>query len=169
MAVRKDAVAAAFFQGYLSATEENEVADALKNSMRSFKKMIKALPRKKIDYAYAEGKWTIRELLQHLIDAERVFAYRALWFARKDPAPLPGFDENNWATHAKATNKKWKDLVMEFELVHQSTEMMFESFDDEQLLSSGIASDHPINVIALGFIAAGHLQHHINIIYERYL
>ncbi len=115
MATRKDAVAAEFFQGYISKAGEDDLLAALQSSTRAFKKLVGRLPRKKIDYAYAEGKWTIRELLQHIIDAERVFTYRALWFSRKDPSALPGFDENGWASHASATKRKWKDMVSEFQ------------------------------------------------------
>lgn len=169
MPTKKDCIAAEFYQPYINLVKEENVSKAIKKSGAQIKKFLKTIPRKKIDYAYAEGKWTIKEILQHLIDGERVFAYRAVTFARKDATHLPSFDENTWAQNAKIKNRKWKDLVEEFKTVRKSTELLFESFDDEQLLSTGTASNKTINVLAIGFICAGHPEHHIKIIKERYL
>ncbi|MBS1667094.1 MAG: DinB family protein [Bacteroidetes bacterium] len=169
MVTKDQSIAAEFYQTYIQAAKEQEPLKSLKKNSKDFKDFIKKIPAKKHNYAYAEGKWTIKELIQHLIDTERVFAYRALRFARKDATPLASFDENAWAANAKVGDRKWDDLIKEFRAVRKSTEMMFESFDDEALLSSGTASNHPINVVALGFIAAGHVAHHCRIIKERYL
>jgi hypothetical protein len=169
MLTKKDAIAAEFYQRYLNAVTEKDVIKALKKNTRDFKKFLEKIPKKKIDFAYADGKWSIRQLLQHIIDAERVFAYRALSFSRKDPALLPGFDENDWATNAPATNRKWDDLVTEFTAVRKSNEFLFSSFNEDQLLSVGTASNNNINPLALGFICAGHAIHHMKIIKERYL
>ena len=89
--------------------------------------------------------------------------------ARLDATPLPGFDENQWAVSANKIQRKWDDLLEEFKMVRASTEMLFEPLGDEELLFTGTASNHPINTLALGYVIAGHLQHHIDIIYERYL
>src|SRR5215470_19246588 len=110
MITRKDVSVPQFYQGYLNSVKEDDLMDALNQNTRQFRKLLKQIPHKKINYAYAEGKWTIKELLQHIIDAERVFVYRALTFARHDPAALPGFDENTWAVTAKAPKRKWNDL-----------------------------------------------------------
>jgi hypothetical protein len=171
MVTRDEVVAAEFYQRYIQATTEKEVIKALKKNTRAAKKFLKGLPRKKIDFAYAEGKWTIKELLQHVIDAERVFCYRALRFARKDTTPLAGFDENNWAAvvNPRAAERSWEGLLDEFKALRKSTELLFESFGEEELRAVGTASGHPINTLALGFITAGHLAHHINVIKERYL
>ena len=169
MVSKKDAVAAEFYQKYINAVKEKNVMQALQKTSADFKKLLEEIPRKKMDYAYAEGKWTIKELLQHIIDAERVFVYRALRFARKDSTPLASFDQNSWAANAQTNNRKWNELVKEFKALRKSTEILFESFNDDQLLSTGTASNNNINVVALGFIAAGHVAHHINIIKERYL
>ena len=142
---------------------------SLSKNSRQFKKFLEEVPKKKIDFAYAPGKWTIKELLQHIIDAERVFTYRALRFARKDATPLSGFDENSWAANANATVRDWKTLVGEFKAVRKSTQYLYGSFSDDQLKSAGEASGHQINVLALGFITAGHVAHHMKIIKERYL
>jgi hypothetical protein len=169
MLTKKDAIAAEFFQKYINTTKEKDVIKAIKKNSQEFDRLLKKIPQKKIDYAYAEGKWTIKELLQHIIDAERVFVYRALRFSRKDATPLASFDENNWAINSRAAERKWNDLVKEFRSLRKSTELLFESFNNEQLLSKGTASNHEINVLALGFVTAGHVAHHQNIIRERYL
>jgi len=169
MTTRKDSLAAEYCQHYINSAKDDEVLKALKKNTKDLKKFLDKIPRKKINYAYSEGKWTIKEILRHVIDAERVFAYRALTFARKDDTSLPGFDENNWALNAQTIRRNWNDLVDEFKAVRKSTELLFASFNDDQLLSNGTAGNNAINVIALGFIIAGHTQHHINIIKERYL
>jgi hypothetical protein len=169
MVNKKNIIAPEFPLRYINLVKENDVLKAIKKNTQRFKKFINQIPKKKINYAYAEGKWTIKEMLRHIIDSERVFAYRALSFSRKDPNALPGFDENNWGLHAQTINRKWNNLEDEFKALRKSTELLFESFSEEQLLSEGTASNYQINVIALGFVIAGHTEHHINIIKERYL
>ena len=149
--------------------DDGLVLKHLHDNFIAIKALILSLPDEKLNYRYAENKWTIKELLQHIIDAERVFSYRALTFARKDSTPLPGFDENNWAANAQTTSRKWNDLVKEFRALRKSTESLFEAFDENQLLSKGTASEKEINTLALGYICSGHVAHHINIIKERYL
>lgn len=169
MVTRKDAVAADFFQRYLQEAKSEDLIKALKLNSKSFSGLLSKIPKKKIDFAYAKGKWTVKEMLQHIIDTERVFCYRALRFARKDTTPLAGFDENSWASQAKVDKRKWEDLVKEFKALRKSTELLYSSLDRDQLLSEGTASNHTINVAALGFITAGHVEHHIKILKERYL
>ena len=98
---RKEIQAPQFYQGYINSVKEDDLMEALTKNSRQFRKFLKQIPGKKINYAYAEGKWTVKELLQHIVDAERVFVYRALSFARKDSAPLPSFDENVWAIRSE--------------------------------------------------------------------
>ena len=154
---------------YISLTEKDQLRKALKKNTRKFKKTLKNIPEKKRDFAYAEGKWTIRQMLQHIIDAERVFVYRALWFARKDTQPLPGFDENAWADHAPATSRHWDDLVKEFKWLRRSTESLFASLSEEELNATGLSNNNEYSVAAFGYICAGHVAHHIGVINERYL
>ncbi len=156
-------------QNYIRAVKEEDVHKALKKNTRQFSKFLKEIPRKKIDHAYAEGKWTIKEILQHIIDAERVFTYRALSFARKDANPLPGFDENSWAANSGGSKREWDGLVKEFKDVRRATGRLFGSFTDEQLRASGTANGNLVNVLALGFLPVGHVLHHMRIIKERYL
>lgn len=158
-----------FYHGYISKTKGDDVMAALRNSTRELFSLLKSIPPEKHDHRYAEGKWTIKEVVQHMIDAERVFAYRALRFARKDDTPLPGFDENLFAQTAKADRRNWNDLIEEFVALRQASEAMFTSFDDEQLESSGIANEHSNYVLGIGYILAGHVNHHCQVIKERYL
>jgi hypothetical protein len=169
MVNKKDLTVPDFYTTYINAINENDLQEALQTNTRRIRKLLKQIPHKKINYAYAEGKWTIKELLQHIIDAERVFVYRALTFARQDPAQLPGFDENNWAITAKAPKRKWPELIDEFKTLRASTELFFASLDDNQLQHTGTANKNVISVAALGFVCAGHVAHHIRIIKERYL
>jgi hypothetical protein len=169
MITRKDVSVPQFYQGYLNSVKEDDLMDALTKNTRQFRKFLKSIPGKKINYAYAEGKWTVKELLQHIIDAERVFVYRALSFARKDPANLPSFDENVWAITAKAPKRKWNELIDEFKALRAANIAFFASLDEEQLQQTGTANNNVISVVGLGFVCAGHIAHHIRIIRERYL
>ncbi len=169
MLSKNNAVAAEFYANYINCAPDTEVVKSIQKNTKAFRKFLKNIPAKKRNYAYAEGKWTIGELLQHIIDAERVFAYRAITFARKDKTPLPSFDENLWASNAHATTRSWEDSAEEFKAVRKSTESLFASLQEEDLLFTGTASNHPVNALALGYVIAGHVQHHMNIITERYL
>lgn len=121
------------------------------------------------EYAYAEGKWTLKELLQHLIDAERIFVYRALRFARKDKTELAGWDEELYAKHYFSTERNLKSLTDEFETVRKSSVIFFENLNRTQLTETGIANGNEISVETLGKLIVGHNIHHLNIINERYL
>ena len=169
MVQRTDVLIPEAYKGYVAAAGSDDLSTALKKSAKQFRKLCKNLPKKKIDYAYAEGKWTVRELVQHVIDAERVFVSRALWFARRDTTPLPGFDENTWTVTSNASAREWEELIEEFKVLRASTKFFFDSLNDQQLLSNGTANNNQMNVAGLGFVCAGHVCHHINIIKERYL
>jgi len=169
MTGKNDVLAAPFYQNYISKAPDEDVAKAISTNARNFRKLLKRIPKKKIDYAYEEGKWTIREMLQHIIDAERVFSYRATSIARKDATPLPSFDENQWAAHSQASSRKWKEMIEEFRSLRSANEILFSAMSEEQLRSIGVASGKEVNVLALGFIIAGHVEHHMEIIKERYL
>jgi hypothetical protein len=158
-----------FYHGYIRKAKEDDLYSALKNSTKGLFDLLRSIPPDKQDHRYAEGKWTIKEVVQHMLDGERVFTYRALRFARKDDTPLPGFDENLFAQTAKADKRGWNDLVEEFAALRKATEIMFASFDNEQLEQSGVASENSTYVLGIGFIVAGHVNHHCQIIKERYL
>jgi hypothetical protein len=169
MPARSDIVAAESFWTYINLVKGDDPVIALQKNSKSFSKLLKRIPRKKINFSYAEGKWTLKEMLQHIIDAERVFVYRALTFSRKDPAQLPGFDENVWAATSGAVKRKWNDLIDEFLFLRASTEFFFASMDEEQFVQNGTANGNPANALAMAFVCAGHVQHHHNVMLERYL
>jgi uncharacterized damage-inducible protein DinB len=158
-----------FYHNYINQVTEDDLITSFKNQTPRFVDFLKNIPANKIDYAYAAGKWTIKEVLQHIIDGERIFCYRALRFARKDPTPLPGFDENLFAETAKADQRSWNDLVEEFKAVRKATELLFNSFDEEQLNATGLSNNHSNYVLGFGYITVGHCIHHMKVIKERYL
>lgn len=158
-----------FYHTYINQVDGDDLMSVLQKQTKSFLKLLKEIPKDKRSYRYADSKWTIKEVLQHIIDAERIFAYRALCFARKDATALPSFEENDYAANCKAENRKWKDLVNEFEVVRQATIALFDSFDDEQLDTAGTASGKSNYVSGIGFTIAGHANHHANVIKEKYL
>jgi hypothetical protein len=169
MIPKSEIIPAETYQGYLDLVKENDFRDAIGKNTRQFRKLLKSIPRKKIDYAYAEGKWTLREMLQHIIDCERVFAYRALRLSRLDPTPLASFDEQSWGRHAGGSGRRWKDLLDEFKTVREATVYLFDSLTDDQLRFVGEANGRPINAFTIGYLIPGHVAHHIHLIGERYL
>jgi uncharacterized damage-inducible protein DinB len=145
------------------------LVEELEISVHRLVKFVREIPMDKFDYRYAEGKWTIKDILLHLIDSERIFAYRALRFARNDKTELPGFDENSYVDEANANQRSIQDLLTELLVVRQASLTLFKSFSEEQLLCKGIASNNPMSVRALGFIIIGHQNHHQKVFEERYL
>jgi len=158
-----------FFSTYTNKVQEDDVAAAFKNQQELVETFFDSIPKDKEDFAYAPGKWTLKEMLQHIIDTERIFAYRALCIARHEKQSLPGFDENEYASNSHAATRRWESLVAELKLVRKSTEILFDSFSPETLQQSGVSNNNPVSVNALGFITVGHLYHHIEVIRERYL
>lgn len=166
----QDTEYAAFYAPYIAlVNNEWNLVEELEVSVHNFIHFVREIPMDKYDYRYAEGKWTIKEIIQHLIDAERVFAYRALRFARRDTTELPGFDENSYAANVDANWRGLQDLLTEMALVRQCTITLFKSFTADDLIQHGIASGKSVSVRALGFIIIGHQNHHMKIFKERYL
>jgi uncharacterized damage-inducible protein DinB len=158
-----------YFGNYISNVEGDNIAEVVDKYATGVIEFFKNIPLDKVSYRYAEGKWTLKEMLLHLIDTERIFAYRALCIARTDTTPLPGFDENLYAENSKADSRDWNELLTEFELTRKSTDILIKSFDEEQLQQQGITSNSTNTVNAICFAIYGHIVHHINIIKERYL
>lgn len=150
-------------------SEEYTLVEELEISVHRFIKFVQNIPLGKFDYRYAEGKWTIKDIIQHLIDAERIFGYRALRFARNDKTELPGFEENDYVDYANANKRSIQDLLSELAVVRQATLTLFKSFSSEELVRMGIAFNKPMSVRALGFIIIGHQNHHQRVFEERYL
>lgn len=160
---------APYYHKYISNVQGQTVAEIISNHAEELLQFYTSIPDDKGDYAYFPGKWTVKELMQHVIDAERVFSYRALRFARKDTIPLAGFDENSYSVNSFAAERSLASLKDEFAAVRKATDIMLSTFNETQLHQSGIASDHLVTVNALAYIIYGHLLHHKNILEERYL
>ena len=159
----------AFYHGYIVAAEGADPIGAMKAAQTRTNNMITRIPAGRGDHRYAPGKWSIKEVIQHVIDSERIFSYRALRFARNDATELPGFDENRYAPNAEAGRRELAAIVEELNLTRASTLAMFQSFTPEMLLRSGKANRNSISVRALGWVIAGHAEHHMNVIEQRYL
>lgn len=158
-----------FYHNYVKLAPDGNVAEALANNTTTVRSFLKNIPEDKWDYRYAEGKWSIKEMVQHLIDAERIFAYRALCIARGESQSLPGFDENTYAASVNPSNRSKEELLEEFSTVRKSNEILFRSLGEENLTRTGIANNNPISANAIGFITVGHALHHLNVLKERYL
>lgn len=158
-----------WYKNYIIEAGEVDLIEELEISVHRLIRFVREIPMDKFDYRYAEGKWTIKDILQHIIDAERIFSYRALRFARKDQTPLPSFEENDYADIANGSQRSIQDLLTELAVVRQSTISLFKTFDDEALKRIGTASGNPMSVRALGFVIIGHQNHHQNVYQERYL
>lgn len=158
-----------FYQTYINKAQNVELKQGLRESFAYVFEFLNAIPEHKLEFRYAENKWTIKEVIQHVIDAERIFSYRALRIARQDQTPLPGFEENNYVPASFANNRSRAELLADYKAVRQATLSLFDSFTNDMLLQKGTASNSPISVRALGFITIGHENHHCQIIKERYL
>ena len=158
-----------YFKNYVDQVPDEDLLTGFQNQSAVVKEFLNSITEAKSNYAYDTGKWTIKEVLQHMIDTERIFNYRALAIARKETVSLPGFDENLYAENSNANRRTWQNLVEEFLSVRSSTKFLYKSFTDEALAASGISNNNPVTVISLGFITLGHIYHHKKVIQERYL
>jgi uncharacterized damage-inducible protein DinB len=160
----------AFFDTYVRLVDAASVREAtLKYKAEIVAFFQTKIPTEKISFRYAEGKWNLKEVLQHVIDTERIFAYRILRISRGDKTPLPGFDEKAFAAESEADLRTWESLLEEFEAVRKSTDLLLQSLSEEQLNQTGTTNGNPVTAKAIGFIVYGHILHHINIVKQRYL
>lgn len=158
-----------FYQGYVRKLSEGSVVQNLRASGEFLIDLFSAMTEEEGEYAYAPGKWTAKEVLLHITDSERIFAYRALRFARNDKTDLPGFEQNDYVPQSRANDRDIHSLITEFLTVRVATTSLFESFDKDVLQRIGTANGYPVSVEALGYIISGHCVHHADIIKERYL
>lgn len=161
----------AFFDNYISKVSEHDVIEALEKNHILFKQILEAIPEEKGAYAYAAGKWTVKQVINHLSDAERVFSYRALRFARRDPLQVLPFEEDDYAAASagEVANRSLKDTVQEFDYVRLATRSLFKGLSAESLNSSGQTAGGKATVLSLGFIICGHANHHLQVLNEKYL
>lgn len=158
-----------YFDRYINLVPEDDLQTAFENQLPVITDFFNSITEEKSMHAYAPGKWTIKELLQHMTDTERIFAFRSLCFARKEAQSLPGFDEDTYAANSNANTRSWAELVKEFLLVRATTAILFASFSEEALHHSGTANNNPATALSMGFTAIGHVYHHKKIMEERYL
>lgn len=160
---------APFYKGYVELVGEDDVLEKLSSNRKKTYYFFLSLPAEKADYAYADGKWTVKEVLGHLIDTERIMCYRLLRFSRADHHPLAGFNENFYASRANFKTRSLEDLADEFSALRKANLYVYQNLSDEQLKRKGKASNAVVSVKALLYIIAGHELHHLKIIKERYL
>ncbi|MGZ5287135.1 MAG: DinB family protein, partial [Flavisolibacter sp.] len=139
-----------FYHKYIAKVTANEMDEAFQIHQKELVTTLNSLPEDKWDFRYAEGKWSIREMVQHMIDTERIFCYRALCFARRDPNPLPGFDENQYVESSKGDQRSTRELIEEMQVVQKASALLFASFTPEMLEQSGVANGNSIYVKAIG-------------------
>lgn len=159
----------AFYRGYVEHVQGVDMVEAMRTAGHRMHALLHDAPPGLGDHRYAPGKWSVKEVLQHVIDAERIFAYRALRFARNDASELPGFDEDAYTPAAEAMRRPLSALLEEHDAVRASSILLFSSFSPDMLLRSGIANQRRISVRAIGWTIAGHADHHARVITDRYL
>lgn len=157
-----------FYDTYISLTKGDNVLSLLGQSIKSLEAFLYTLREEKADFAYAEGKWTVKNVLQHCIDTERIFAYRALAHARGEQQSLPGFEQNDYADAASVKHRTLLSLVEEFLWVRRTTLLLFESFTPEDMSRTGTVNKNPVKTFCWGFIIEGHWLHHQQILKARY-
>jgi uncharacterized damage-inducible protein DinB len=162
---------APYFEQYIKLvySEDTSILESLMSSQKEFESLLRNIPKEKHNFSYAEGKWTLKEVIQHIIDTERIFCYRALCFARNDKTSLPGYDQDVFVVNDNANDRNYYDLLDEMEVLRKSTIHLYKSFSEEALLRIGVASDEKMSVRALGYLFSGHQIHHLNVVKERYL
>jgi len=157
------------FKPYIDKVWEDSLLKSLKKGRKKTIKFFKKIPKSKLNFQYEEGKWTVKDILLHLIDSERAFAYRALQFSRSKEASLEGFDENEFVNNANANSRSVKSLLKEYKAVRKASICLFKHSSNENLQKSGKANNKALSVRAAGFLICGHELHHQQIIKERYL
>lgn len=158
-----------YVKGYVDEVIGSDLLTVLRESQYKSMNLYLSVPSANEDYSYAPGKWTVKEVLGHVVDTERIFAYRALTFARGDRNALPGFEENDYVPNSNAANRTLPEIINEYELVRKATIALFDSFSDEMLDRKGTANNLTLTPRIVGWMMAGHDVHHSLVIAERYL
>lgn len=160
---------AEFYETYVSLVEENDIVSVLAEQLIGLQNLLASIPEEKGSFAYAEGKWTIKQLIGHLSDGEKIFAYRALRFARADETPLEGFEQDGYVANGNSNESSLADLIEELFLERRANILFFKNLSAEAWLRTGTASGAKVSVRALAYIMVGHIRHHTNILRTRYL
>lgn len=161
--------AAEYYFTYIDRVPDGDICTLLDTQVQELRRLTGSISEEQSLHRYAPDKWTIRDVMNHLIDCERLFIARAFWFARGFDTPLPSFDQNVAVAAAQADRRSWADLCAEFEAVRAGTSAFFRSLPADAWPRRGIASDNPFTVRALAYMCVGHVDHHVAILQERYL
>jgi uncharacterized damage-inducible protein DinB len=161
--------AATYYFPYINLAQTDDIVSFLKDQQAEMTSFLEGITEEQSLHRYEPGKWSIRELWNHVTDGERIFLSRALWFARGFQDPLPSFDQEIAVAGANADDTSWADHVEEFKTVREATLSFFRNMPAEAWSRTGVASDNPFTVNALAYIIAGHAAHHVNVLKERYL
>jgi hypothetical protein len=158
-----------YYNGYVKLVEGDDILQILYQQNKKTQDFLNSFSEHKGNYRYADAKWTVKEVVGHLIDTEHIFAYRALCIARGEKKSLPGFEQNDYVKEGNFNRRELFDLNYEFRLLRESNLLLFNSFTPEMLKRKGFANESSISVLAILFIIAGHEKHHMNILQERYI
>ncbi len=159
----------AYYTYYLNLVTANDLQTALVNNCNTTVSLFTTIAEDKACYAYAPNKWTIKQVLNHIIDCERVFQYRALRFMRNDATNLAGFDENNYAINDNTPSKTLAELIEEFKIVRVATLALYSNVTPAMLDFKGVANNNPLTARGLGWFVVGHAIHHCNVVKEKYI
>jgi len=158
-----------YYQKYVSLVPEEDILLALKTQIDELSKLFDGVPEEKGTYAYGDGKWTVKEVLSHIIDGERMFAYRVFRIARGDKTPIEGFEQDGYIENSHANRRRITELIIEFTLLREANLMFFANLEPADWTRTGTANDVEISVRSLAWIMVGHIRHHIAILKEKYL
>ena len=157
------------FSKYVSLVAEGDIIQTLEQQTENSLSLLRTIPSEKANFRYAPDKWSVKELLGHMIDSERIFSYRALCFARNDQTPLPGYEQNDYVREGNFDSRNFADMVEEFETVRRATIQLLRPLNEAEWLRQGKANENDISVRALAYIIAGHELHHMGVLRSRYL
>lgn len=157
-----------YYTKYVNLVKENDIHEGFKNQDPILQSALNAVTEEKANYAYAEGKWTIKELMQHCIDAERVFAYRLLCISRGDRSSFPSFDQDPYAKISNANERSWSSIKEEMLNVRASNKNLVDSLSEEIMQNGGTVGNNYITALSIGYIMLGHMIHHLNVLKEKY-
>lgn len=162
-------ISPAYYQKYFALVNEEDLLKALENTMNDTVKFFSSIPAEKENHRYADDKWTVKEVISHIIDTERVMSYRSMRFSRKDATQLPGYDENTYAPNANAASRTVKEMIEEFTCVRKASISLFNYLTDDMLDFTGNANNLQVSARMIGWMMTGHAIHHCNVIKEKYL
>ncbi|UJH91793.1 DinB family protein [Antarcticibacterium sp. 1MA-6-2] len=157
-----------YYQKYIRLLPQDDLLDLLSSQAAEMKEFISKLTNNDLKYSYAEGKWTVGQVLQHMLDNERIFQYRALCIARKDQSQLPGYDQDAYVSNSLIEERTTEDFKEEFEVVRNSGILLFKNFNEKMLRLRGSSNGYPLSTAAAGFIIVGHEKHHLNLFRSSY-